>query len=147
MGIRNHGYLKRGTGGVLDPTPPQPMGQEFGSDHLEPEPAGPVVFLWQGSLHVRQIREHLKNKNPEKTENDKSKFFLHILGFSGRNPFPEVPQSSCIFWDAQHPFSRRFFFPTTFMFWVSFSSSLQVARQNNTKMIFPGGSCHQKRWL
>ena len=38
-------------------------------------------------------------------------------------------------------------FPTTFMFWVSFSSSLQVSKQNNTKMIFPGGSCHRKRWL
>ena len=33
------------------------------------------------------------------------------------------------------------FFPTTFMFWVSFSSSLRMPQQNNTKMNFPSGLC------
>ena len=36
-------------------------------------------------------------------------------------------------------------FPTTFMFWVSFSSSLRMSKQNSTKMTFPSGLCHQKR--
>ena len=36
-------------------------------------------------------------------------------------------------------------FPTTFMFWVSFSSSLRMPKQNSTKKAFPSGLCHQKR--
>ena len=31
------------------------------------------------------------------------------------------------------------------MFWVSFSSSLRMPKQNSTKMAFPSGLCHQKR--
>ena len=33
--------------------------------------------------------------------------------------------------------------PTTFMFWVSFSSSLRMPQQNSTKMDFPSGLCHR----
>ena len=73
-----------------------------------------------------------------------------------RSSFP-IPQSSNIMvcrppkaphvWLVDPKMRKLFVFPTTFMLWVSFSSSLQVAKQNSTKMIFPGGSCHRKRWL
>ena len=36
-----------------------------------------------------------------------------------------------------------YFIPTTFMFWVSFSSTLRMPQQNNTKMDFPSGLCNQ----
>ena len=34
-------------------------------------------------------------------------------------------------------------FPTTFLFWVSFSSSLRMPQQNSTRMDFPSGLCHR----
>ena len=37
-------------------------------------------------------------------------FFPHLWEIRPENPFPEVPQSSCIFWDGRGPFSRRFIF-------------------------------------
>ena len=39
------------------------------------------------------------------------------------------------------------FFPTTFMFWVSFSSSLRMPQQNSRKMAFPSGLCHRNGLL
>ena len=39
------------------------------------------------------------------------------------------------------------FFPTTFMFWVSFSSSLRMPPQNNRKMAFPSDLCHRNGLL
>ena len=42
-------------------------------------------------------------------------------------------------------FCRDVAIPTTFMFYVPFSSSLRMPQQNSTKMDFPSGLCHQNR--
>ena len=52
-----------------------------------------------------------KSRNPKKHGKRKSTFFSYIFWeFRPENPFPEVPQSSCIFWDARNPFLRHFIF-------------------------------------
>ena len=58
--------------------------------------------------------------------------------------YPELERGCKIRTPATISRSRQYvFFPTTFMFWVSFSSSLRMPQQNNTKINFPSGLCHR----
>ena len=57
--------------------------------------------------------KNLENPEIRKTRKTKIQVVSHTFWeFRPENPFPEVPQSSCIFWDGQGPFSRRFTFST-----------------------------------
>ena len=70
-------------------------------------------FLWQGGPNVGKIRENLEIPEIRKTRKTKIQVSpLIFWEFRPENPFLEVSQSSCIFWDAQNPFSRRFIFWT-----------------------------------
>ena len=48
-----------------------------------------------------------KSRNPENPKNENLSFSHHVFGISAENAFPEVPQSSCIFWDGRGPFLRH----------------------------------------
>ena len=59
----------------------------------------------------------------------------------------DVPNSSNVLLDVCERGELFSIIPTTFMFWVSFSSSLRMPQQNSTKMDFPSGLCHRNRPL
>ena len=75
-----------------------------------PSPPFEITMIPDNHGSSPHRRENLRNPQIQKTQRTTIRIVpLMFLEFRPENPFPEFPQSSCIFWDGRGPFPSRFF--------------------------------------